>query len=275
MVSKTTRAGTLGLLLVGALALTLSACTSTMKDCSSGFAIISPKGSAVLQPGDVKVELTPLSATFCTFAPAAYEVSVHGGAPVVIPGSEATPTAVLKNLGPGDYTATAIARDVRGKVLAQCASKFKIEAPPPPPPPPAVVTPPPPPVAPKPEEIVEEAGKYLKDIFFDFDKSEIRSDQTAALDADAKWLRDHTVVGVTVEGHCDERGTREYNLALGERRANAVRDALVALGVDPAQIKTISYGKERPFCTEHPKEKAAKETCWQSNRRGHYVPALR
>jgi peptidoglycan-associated lipoprotein len=275
MVSKTTRAGTLGLLLVGALALTLSACTSTMKDCSSGFAIISPKDGAVLQPGDVKVELTPLSATFCTFAPATYEVSVNGGAPVVIPGSEATPTAVLKNLGPGDYTATARARDAKGKVIAQCSSKFKIVAPPPTPAPAMVAAPPTPPVAPKAEEIVEEAGKYLKDIFFDFDKSDIRADQTAALDADAKWLRDHTVVGVTVEGHCDERGTREYNLALGERRANAVRDALVALGVDPAQIKTISYGKERPFCTETPKETKAKEDCWQANRRGHFVPAIR
>jgi peptidoglycan-associated lipoprotein len=120
-----------------------------------------------------------------------------------------------------------------------------------------------------------EAGKYLKDVFFDFDKSEIRADQKDAVAADAQWLREHTTVGVTVEGHCDERGTREYNLALGERRANAVREALVALGVDPAQIKTISYGKERPFCTEHPKEKPAQEECWQLNRRGHFVPAIR
>jgi peptidoglycan-associated lipoprotein len=148
-------------------------------------------------------------------------------------------------------------------------------APAPPPPPPAPVTPPPPPPAPKAEEIVAEAGKYLKDIFFDFDKSEIRQDQKEALEADARWLRDHTVVGVTVEGHCDERGTREYNLALGERRASAVRDALVALGVDPAQTKTISYGKERPFCTEHPKEMKAREDCWQANRRGHFVPSVR
>jgi peptidoglycan-associated lipoprotein len=117
--------------------------------------------------------------------------------------------------------------------------------------------------------------KYLKDTFFDFDKSEIRADQKDAVAANAQWLRAHTTVGVTIEGHCDERGTREYNLALGERRANAVRDALVALGVDPAQIKTISYGKERPFCTEHSKEKDAQEACWQSNRRGHFVPALR
>jgi len=115
----------------------------------------------------------------------------------------------------------------------------------------------------------------LRGVNFDFDKSDIRADQKESMEKDATWLREHATVGVTVEGHCDERGTREYNLALGERRANAVRDALVALGVDPAQIKTISYGKERPFCTEHPKEKAEKEACWQQNRRGHYVPALR
>ncbi len=272
MASKTPRAGSAALLLAGALALSLSACTTVVKDCQSGFAILSPKDGAELQPGDVKVEMTPLQATFCTFAPKTYEVSLNGGAPVIVPGSEANPAAVFKNLGPGNYTATAVARDPKGKVLAKCDTHFKIVAPPPPPP--APVAPPPPPPAPK-EDFVAEASKYLKDIFFDFDKSEIREDQKEALDADAKWLRDHTVVGITIEGHCDERGTREYNLALGERRANAVRDALTALGVDPAQLKTISYGKERPFCTEHPTEDKAKEDCWQANRRGHFVPALR
>ena len=273
MASNRNRARTLGLLVVGAVALALSACTSTMKDCTTGFAIVAPKDGATLQPGDVKVELTPLSATFCTFAPKSYEVSVNGGAPVVVPGTEGTPTAVLKDLGPGDYTATAVAKDQKGKVIATCVTHFKILAPPPPSPSPAAVAPPPPPAAAM--NLVEEAGKYLNDVFFDFDKSDIRPDQTARVDEAAKWLRDHSTIGITVEGHCDERGTREYNLALGERRANSVRDALVALGVDPAQIKTISYGKERPFCTEHPTEKAAQEECWQQNRRGHYVPALR
>jgi peptidoglycan-associated lipoprotein len=272
MASNRNRTGTLGLLVAGAVAIALSACTSTMKDCATGFAVVAPKDGATLEPGDVKVELTPLSATFCTFAPKSYEVSVNGGAPVVVPGTEGTPTAVLKNLGPGEYTATAVAKDPKGKVLAKCVTHFRILAPPPPPPPPAAVTPPPSPAA---MSLVEEAGKYLNDVFFDFDKSDIRPDQTARVDEAAKWLRDHTTIGITVEGHCDERGTREYNLALGERRANSVRDALIALGVDPAQIKTISYGKERPFCTEHPTEMAAKEECWQQNRRGHYVPAVR
>ena len=274
MALKRSRASTLGLLVVGVLALSLSACTSTMKDCATGFAMVSPKDGATFKcyEENVPVQLTALSATFCTYAPKVYEVSVDGGAPVSIPGTEATPATVLKNLSPGDHTVTAVAKDPKGKVLAQCAAKFKC-LPPPPPPPPAVVVPPPPPGAPV--DLVAEAGKYLKDVFFDFDKSDIRADQKDRVDEAAKWLREHTTVGITVEGHCDERGTREYNLALGERRSNAVRDALVALGVDPAQIKTISYGKERPFCTEQPKEMADKEACWQQNRRGHFVPALR
>jgi peptidoglycan-associated lipoprotein len=272
MASRRFRASSFGLLMVGVVALSLSACTSTMKDCATGFTVISPKDGSTLQPGDVKVEWTAIPATFCTFAPHHYDVSLNGAPPVVVPG-DATPTTTFKNLGPGEYTVVVTARDAAGKSVAQCAAKFRIPAPPPPPPP-AVVAPPPPP-PPPPVDLVQEAMKYVKDVFFDFDKSDIRADQKDAVAANAQWLRDHTTVGVTIEGHCDERGTREYNLALGERRANAVRDALVALGVDPAQIKTISYGKERPFCTEQPKEKDAKEACWQSNRRGHFVPALR
>jgi peptidoglycan-associated lipoprotein len=274
MASNRNRAGLLGLALAGAFALTFSACTSTMKDCATGFAFVSPKDGATFKCYEetVPVQLTPLSATFCTFAPKVYEVSVDGGTPVSIQGSEGTPSTVLRNLSSGEHTLTAVAKDPKGKLLAKCEVKIKCLPPPPPPPPPTPVAPPPPPPS---VNLVEEAGKYLNDVFFDFDKSDIRPDQTARVDEAAKWLRDHTTVGITIEGHCDERGTREYNLALGERRANSVRDALVALGVDPAQIKTISYGKERPFCTEHPTEMAAKEECWQQNRRGHYVPALR
>ena len=274
MVSKRFRAGTMGILLVGAAALMLSACSTAMKDCASGFAMVSPKDGASYEVGkDVKAEATPLTATFCTFAPAVYEFSVDGHAPLTAPGSAANPSVTFGCPAAGDHTVTAVAKDANGKVLAQCAAKFKCVAPPPPAPVPAPVVPPPLP-APA-SDLVAEATKYLQDIFFDFDKSDIRADQKENLDKNAKWLREHTTVGITVEGHCDERGTREYNLALGERRAGSIRDALVALGVDPAQIKTISYGKERPFCTEHPKEKAEQEACWQSNRRGHFVPALR
>jgi peptidoglycan-associated lipoprotein len=114
---------------------------------------------------------------------------------------------------------------------------------------------------------VSEANRrgYLKDAFYDFDKAEIRSDAREALAADAEWLRKHPSVKITIEGHCDERGTREYNLALGDRRANAARDYLVSLGVDGARLRTVSYGKERPFAADHD------EDSWQKNRRAHFV----
>jgi peptidoglycan-associated lipoprotein len=106
---------------------------------------------------------------------------------------------------------------------------------------------------------------YLKDAFFDYDKSDIRDDARAVLAADGEWLKKYASVQVLIEGHCDERGTSEYNLALGDRRANACKEYLVSLGLDGARIKTVSYGKERPFCT------ASTEDCWQQNRRGHFV----
>ena len=106
---------------------------------------------------------------------------------------------------------------------------------------------------------------YLKDAFFDYDKSDIRDDSRAVLAADADWLKKYGSVQILIEGHCDERGTSEYNLALGDRRANACKEYLVSLGLDGARIKTVSYGKERPFCT------ASTEDCWQQNRRGHFV----
>ncbi|MDE3156600.1 MAG: peptidoglycan-associated lipoprotein Pal, partial [Acidobacteriota bacterium] len=134
---------------------------------------------------------------------------------------------------------------------------------------------PPPPPAPKPltedqifaRKTVAElnAEKPLDDAFFDFDKSELKDDARQALSKDAQWLQKWTTVMVTVEGHCDERGTAEYNLALGQRRAAAVKDYLVSLGVDASRITVVSKGKEDPFCTEHD------EACWSQNRRGHFV----
>ena len=106
---------------------------------------------------------------------------------------------------------------------------------------------------------------YLTDAFFDYDQSDLREDARTALAADAEWLKRYPTVQVLVEGHCDERGTAAYNLALGDRRSNAAKEYLVSLGVDGSRIRTVSYGKERPFCTE------SSETCWQQNRRGHLV----
>jgi peptidoglycan-associated lipoprotein len=106
---------------------------------------------------------------------------------------------------------------------------------------------------------------YLQDAYFDYDKYELRDDARSALATDAEWLKKYATVQILIEGHCDERGTNEYNLALGERRANSAKDYLLSLGVDAGRVKTVSYGEERPFCTE------STEACWAKNRRAHLV----
>jgi len=105
----------------------------------------------------------------------------------------------------------------------------------------------------------------LKDVFFDYDQSNIRDDQKAALNDNVGWLKVNTGAKLLLEGHCDERGTAEYNLGLGERRAKGVKDYLIAAGVAADRISTISYGKERPFVLGHD------ESAWKWNRRGHFV----
>jgi peptidoglycan-associated lipoprotein len=99
-------------------------------------------------------------------------------------------------------------------------------------------------------------------VHFDYDKYAVRDDDRALLQRQAAWLSKYPAVRVTIEGDCDERGTREFNLALGARRANAVKEYLVSLGVSSARVETISYGKERPVCAE------STEDCWSQNRRG-------
>jgi len=108
----------------------------------------------------------------------------------------------------------------------------------------------------------------LKDVFFDFDKYDIRSADAKMLDTNAAWLKTNDNL-VLIEGHCDERGTNEYNLALGERRAKATMNYLVGQGVQANRITIISYGKERPTCTEH------SEACWAKNRRAHFLVKAR
>ena len=105
------------------------------------------------------------------------------------------------------------------------------------------------------------------DAFFDFNKSDIRGDARDALSKTAEFLRQYGQIRVSIEGHCDERGSTEYNLGLGERRAQAAKQFLVSLGISADRIETVSYGKERPFCT------ASNEDCWQQNRRAHFVMA--
>jgi peptidoglycan-associated lipoprotein len=106
---------------------------------------------------------------------------------------------------------------------------------------------------------------FHADVYFDFDKSDLRPEAREALSENARWLRSHPELVIRIEGHCDERGTNEYNLALGERRANAARNYIASLNVDAGRMQTISYGEERPVCTE------STEACWQRNRRAHMV----
>jgi peptidoglycan-associated lipoprotein len=127
------------------------------------------------------------------------------------------------------------------------------------------VPPPPPPPAPKGPTDQELFSQNVKDGYFDFDKSDVRPDAQQALTADADFLKAHPDIKFTIEGHCDERGSEEYNLGLGDRRANAAKSFLVNLGISADRITTISYGKDRPFCTDKT------EACYQQNRVAHLV----
>ena len=111
----------------------------------------------------------------------------------------------------------------------------------------------------------DQFNRAVQDAFFDFDKSDIRPDARDALTSSAAFLRANPNVMVRLEGYCDERGSIEYNLGLGDRRSNSAKDFLVSLGISSERMSTISYGKERPFCNE------STEECWQQNRRAHVV----
>ncbi len=145
-------------------------------------------------------------------------------------------------------------------LLAACTTKPQATAEAPPPPAPSQTTT-------TQSSIIPGSAEDLRvnvgdTVHFDYDKSDIKDEDRGTLQRQASWLQKYPQVRVTIEGHCDERGTREYNIALGARRANAVKEYLVSLGVASARIDTISYGKERPICTE------STEGCWAQNRRG-------
>jgi peptidoglycan-associated lipoprotein len=126
---------------------------------------------------------------------------------------------------------------------------------------------PPPPPAPVQEDLNALFLREVQDAYFDYDKADIRTDARTALSRTADFLKSHPSIKVTVEGHCDERGSTEYNLGLGDRRANAVKQYIVSLGVGADRVNVVSFGKEKPFCME------SNEACWQQNRRGHFVKA--
>jgi len=118
---------------------------------------------------------------------------------------------------------------------------------------------------PRPNVTSNSLSDNVKDVFFDYDRAEIRGDMIATLQANASWLKSNSNVRFTIEGHCDERGSEEYNLGLGDRRANAVKEFLVSQGVAANRINTVSYGEERPFCRDQ------SEKCYEMNRRAHFA----
>ncbi len=153
---------------------------------------------------------------------------------------------------------------------------------PPPPPPPATKpdAPPPPPPAPAPTPAAEpseeekfrnktleqlNAEKPLGDVFFALDSTELTAEARTALQKNVDWMKKWTTTKAMIEGHADSRGTNEYNLALGERRADTVRNYMVSLGIPADRMTIVSKGEEQPFCTEE------SEACWQQNRRGHFI----
>ena len=174
---------------------------------------------------------------------------------------------------------------VASLALGACAPKKPPVARPLPPPPPTTpeAPPPPPPPAPIAEKPVVASPPLVEDplatrsidelnrsspmrvVYYDYDSAELSAEARAALDANAAVLKKYTSWTVTIEGHCDERGTAEYNLALGERRAVAAQSYVVALGVPASRVKTVSYGKEFPFDPGHD------EAAWAKNRRAHFV----
>jgi len=177
-------------------------------------------------------------ATQLTISPGVGDVTAQGNT-TVSPSDSTTYTVTASGPG-GSATATA---------------SVGVNAPPPPPPPPA---------GPSDDELWR-AG--VQDAYFDYDKADIRPDTRAALSKTADFLKSNPRFKATIEGHCDERGSTEYNLALGVRRANAVKEYIVSLGVSADRLSTVSFGKEKPFCME------SNEACWQQNRRGHFVRA--
>jgi len=186
------------------------------------------------------------SATLTWSSQNANDINIDGigkvdaqGSQSVTPGASATYHLVAK--GPGGS--------------ADATARLTVTVPPPPPPPP-------PPAQVNDDDLF---AQNVKDVFFDYDKYDIRADGQGAIQANASFMQAHPNVKITIEGHCDERGSTEYNLALGDNRANAAKSALVSAGVSADRIKTISYGKEKPVCTE------STETCWQQNRRAHFV----
>jgi len=192
-----------------------------------------------INPGEsVRLSWTTTDATNVSISPEVGAVTPQGATTV-------TPSASTT------YTLTASS----GGGNADSSVRISVSAP-------AAVT-----EAPKNTTFDELFTKEVHDAFFDYDSSDIRADARSALQQTAAFLKAYPNTHVAIEGHCDERGSTEYNLALGQRRANAVKQYLVSLGVNGDTLTTTSWGKEKPFCTQ------STEECYQQNRRGHFALA--
>ncbi len=200
-----------------------------------------PTASISVSPNSIQAGQ---SATLTWQTSNATDVSIDGIGAVQPNGSQ--------SVSPTDSTTYHLTAKGTGGSQEATARLTVTQAPAPPPPPPSVTD----------EDLF---SQNIKDVYFDYDKSDIRGDQQSSVQADVAFLNQHANINLTIEGHCDERGSTDYNLALGDKRASAVKDALTSAGVSASRIKTISYGKEKPFCTE------SNEACWQQNRRGHLV----
>lgn len=193
-----------------------------------------------VNPGaSVNLRWSSTNATDVSIDPSVGRVAVEGSTPVTP--TESTTYVATANGPGGTSTATARVTVTGGAVAA--------------------------PTTGQPAGISELFEQNVRDAFFDFNKADIRPDARDALTKDAEFLRSYSTVHITIEGHCDERGSTEYNLGLGDRRAAAVKEYLVSLGISADRMNTVSFGKEKPFCMEH------NDTCWQQNRRGHFVQA--
>jgi peptidoglycan-associated lipoprotein len=205
---------------------------------------LSAEPSSIERGQSATLRWTATDATEISVSPGIGSVDARGSRQVY-PTNSTTYTLTAKGPG-GTETASAT---------------INVTAPPPPPPPP--------PEPPK-RTLLELLQTDVQDAFFDFDKSDIREDARAVLtrnaDALKKIFNEMPEANIVMEGHCDERGSSEYNLGLGDRRATSAKEFLVQLGVPGDKLKTISYGEERPQCTE------SSEDCWQQNRRVHFSP---
>jgi len=163
-------------------------------------------------------------------------------------------TSGSRSVSPSSSTTYMISAKGEGGTT-QASTRITVTNPPPPPAPPTA----------REESLEEQFTKKVRDIYFDYDKSDVRDDGKPTLSEAADFLKQHSNVKFSIEGHCDERGSEEYNLGLGDRRANAAKNYLLSLGITSDRMNTISYGKERPQCRD------ANEECYQKNRRAHFA----